>query len=194
MAISPVSGTGTTTVKVNDLNAVITVINAELTALAARIGADDDDVAALNDRLSALEQTPLADHGHAALTDRVAALEALVQRAPAQVPAATVATETPPRPAGLDTSEVRLVYNQAVLYYGDVELHAQRIDGRRWRLQSRLNYIVISPAEWTYEEIVEGTPEEVYEWATRRLIELAELKPQHDAVHDRVRRMSEGVE
>lgn len=197
MPLTPLPGAATLTVKVSDFNAFVTALNAEVEKLA--------------NRLVAIEQATRSEHSHDAveariaaleaeadpvmppdLTDRVAALEALIVRSPAESPGPFMGVPEPTRPPNLDTSQPQLVYNQATLYYGDVELHAQRIGERRWLLRARLNYIVISPAEWTYEEIIEGDPDEVYAHAQRRLVELAELKPQHDAVHSRVREMSEG--
>lgn len=146
----------------------------------------------LSERVAALEDRP-APVIPPDLTTRVEALEALVQRVPAENPAPrTTEAGTPGKPAGLDPDEVALVYNRAVLYYHDIEMYADRLSETKWRLYASLNFIVISPAIWTYDEIVEGPPEEVYEHAQRRLMELAELKPSHDAVHERVREMSEG--
>lgn len=127
------------------------------------------------------------------LSERVAALEALVVRAPAQDPSPILLPDVLPRPADVSPNEITLVYDKATLYYHDIAMYALRIDANKWRLVATLNYVVISPAVWTYDEIVEGTPDEVYAHAYRRLEELAELKPQHDAVHERVARMSEGA-
>ena len=88
---------------------------------------------------------------------------------------------------------MELIYNNVTLRHGDMELHIQRMNGDRWRLYAELNYITIAPVVWTYDETVTGEPEQVYQHAVRRLQELARLKPIHDAVHDRVRRMSEGA-
>lgn len=217
MPLTPLPGAATLTVKVSDFNAFVTALNAELAALEAKVrdlglATSSSDLALeerINERLRALEDEPPVNIEGALsriaaleaeadpvippdLTDRVAALEALIVRSPAESPGPFMGTPEPTRPPNLDTSQPQLVYNQATLYYGDVELHAQRIGERRWLLRARLNYIVISPAEWTYEEIIEGDPDEVYAHAQRRLVELAELKPQHDAVHSRVREMSEG--
>lgn len=214
MPLTPLPGAATLTVKVSDFNAFITALNAELDGIRARFDAINPLIDAINGlgaRVAALENEPpiniegalsriaaLEDEPDPVippdLTDRVEALEALIVRSPAESPGPGITAAEPPPPSDLDTTEVQLVYNQATLYYGGVELHAQRIGERRWLLRSRLNYIVISPAEWTYEEIIEGEPDDVYAHAQRRLVELAELKPQHDAVHSRVREMSEGRE
>jgi hypothetical protein len=89
--------------------------------------------------------------------------------------------------------DVTLTYEKVTLSYQGVDMHVDRIEDGRYRLYARLNYITAAQMEWTYDETVEGTPDEVYAHATARIRELAELKPKHDAVHDRVRRMSEGV-
>jgi hypothetical protein len=202
MPLTPLTGSATTTVKVPDLNAVITALNAELATLGSRISSLEEHV-----------NRPMPDHGHVALADRVAALEnkpdlvippdlttrvealeALIVRSPVEAPAPVpMAYEPVDRPEGIDPDEPTLVYDKATIYLGDMELHALRINATKWRLFAKLNYIVLASTEWTYDEIVEGTPDEVYAHALRRLRELAELKPQHDAVHDRVRRMSEGA-
>jgi hypothetical protein len=189
MALTPLTGTATTTVKVSDYNALVAALNTELDILRERLASYE---AQLGGRLTVLENEPdpiiPPD-----LTTRVEALENLIVRSPVENPGPALApAEPPPPPPNLDTSRPQLVYNQATIYYSDVELHAQRIGETRWLLRSRLNYIVISPAEWAYEEIFEGTADEVYEHAVGRLMELAELKPQHDLVHERVRLMSEG--
>lgn len=175
MALSPLPGTATTTVKVGDHNAMITALNAELVAIVARL-----------DQLEA----------QADLTERVGSLEMTVANLPPPVAVPTTPVlspgEAPPRPTNLDPNQIEMVYDTVVLYYHDLELHAQRIGDRRWRLVSALNFIVVSPIVWTYDEIVEGTADEVYAHAIRRLEELARLKPIHDAVHARVRSMSEG--
>jgi hypothetical protein len=145
----------------------------------------------LSERVAALESEPdpviPPD-----LSDRVLALENLIQRVPAEAPH-TQSVVSLPRPANLPADKVSLIYDKATLYLHDLEMHADRIDESKWRLYSTLNYIVVNPAVWTYDEIVEGTPDEVYAHAVKRLTELAKLKPQHDSVHHRVKEMSEGV-
>lgn len=208
MAIPNVSGTATATVKVADLNNLIAAINTELgfhatrqtlEELRARVAALEGVPAPvippdLTDRVAALENEPdviLPPD----LTDRVTALEALIIRSPVEnpLPPSIPGTYEPlPKPEGLDPNSPALIYDKATIYLGDMELHAVRIDTLKWRLFARLNYIVLAAAEWTYDEIVEGTPDEVYQHALRRLEELAALKPQHDAVHSRVKEMSEG--
>ncbi|HYH48630.1 MAG TPA: hypothetical protein VEG38_03685 [Acidimicrobiia bacterium] len=177
MALSTLTGTATTTVKVGEFNSLIAALNAELTALAERLAILES------------EPDPVIPPD---LTTRVEALESLIQRVPAENPNPVLLADSPGRPADLPADEVVLVYDRATLYYHDMELYAVRIGERTWRLLAQLNFVVISPVTWTYDEVVEGTPEEVYEHAQRRLLELAELKPQHDHVHERVRAMSEG--
>lgn len=207
ISINLSSSTSTATAKISDVNALLAAINTELALYPTRAQYDQlaAKVAALEARVDTVEDRPDLTARVAALevepdpvlppdlTARVEALERLVQRVPAESPAPIVPSSEPlPRPANLNRDRVELVYDHATLYYGDLELHAQRIDERKWRLYAQLNYVVISPVLWTYDEIVEGTPEEVYAHASRRIAELAKLKPQHDAVHDRVRAMSEG--
>lgn len=178
MAIATVAGTGTTTAKLNDLNALIGEINRELAAFEAR---------AKN-----LEEEPDVPD----VSDRVAALEILVAtlRAPEPVPITTsdIMSAVPVHPPRDVSEGIELVYDKATLYLGDLELHALRVGEDTWRLLSQLNYITVSQIIWTYDETVTGTPDEVYAHAYQRLTELAEIKVQHDAAHDRVRRMSEG--
>lgn len=188
MALNPLPGSATASAKVGDVNALIEALNAALAAVNQNFENRFDRLALRVDTLEA-EPDPVMPPD---LTTRVEALEALIVRSPAESPGPGLTVTEPPRPPNLDATQPQLVYNQATLYYRDVELHAQRIGETRWLLRSRLNYIVISPAEWTYEEIIDGTPDEIYAHAQRRLVELAELKPQHDAVHARVREMSEG--
>lgn len=194
MALSTLAGAATLTVKVGDFNTFVAALNAELEALTGALTAAASTILTLTDRIAALENQPLVDHGHGALDERVAALENLIVRSPAEAPVPITTDEHLPRPENLDDSEVELVYNRATLYYHGMELHADRIGSNRWRLYAQLNYITVTQILWTYDEIVEGTLDEVYAHAYRRLQELAELKPQHDAVHERVREMSEGVE
>lgn len=173
MTLPPVSGAATTTVKVGDFNAMIAALNNELATLTARV-----------DGLEA--QPPVNIEG---ALSRIEALE----QAPAQdstPPAA--ATATAPRPSGLRADRIELVYDKVTFYYGDTVVYADRVGENRWHLYAQLNYIVISPALWTYDEMFEGQPEDVYAHVVKRLQELARLKPIHDSVHDRVRRMSEG--
>lgn len=212
MALTPLTGAATTTVKVSDYNALVTALNAELGLLASRITALENkpapvippdltnDLTALKERqasyeaqmggrITILEGEPDVPD----LTDRVLALENLIVRSPAESPTPQPMVYEPlAKPAGIDPDEPALVYDKATIYLGDMELHAQRIDATHWRLFAALNYITISQILWTYDEIVEGTPDEVYAHALGRLQELAELKPQHDAVHHRVVEMSEG--
>lgn len=213
MPLSTLTGAATATVKVPDLNATITAINAELATLNEKVGALDDLVARLDaletvpppvippdlsDRVAALEAEPdpvLPPDLTAALAElaaRVVALELLASNAAPAPILASPSIDVLPRPEGIDPGEVTLIYDKATLYYGDMTLHAIRLDERRWRLLARLNYIVLASTDWTFDEIKEGTPEEVYAHAQRRIMELAELKPQHDAVHERVVAMSEG--
>lgn len=217
MALTPLTGTATTTVKISDLNALITAINTELAALAASIATNQSAITAQGSRIKTVEDKPAPvippDLSNAVtaltaridgleaqpdpvippdLTIRVEALENLVQRVPAENPNPLFATETLPRPAHLPADQVSLIYDRATLYLNDMELHALRIGETTWRLVAQLNFVVVSPVTWTYDEVVEGTPDEVYRHAMARLQELAELKPQHDAVHERVRAMSEG--
>lgn len=177
MALSSLSGAATTTVKVSDFNAMITALNAEL--------------AGLGDRIAALESEP-APVIPPDLTTRVEALEHLVQRAPAENPTPAGTFERQPKPANLPADRMVLVYDRATIYYGDLELYADRIGENRWRLYAQLNFIVLSPALWTYDEIFEGDAAAVYRHAVKRLEELNRLKPIHDAVHQRVVAMSEG--
>lgn len=95
-------------------------------------------------------------------------------------------------PAPVDGDGVELVYRQVTLRYEGVELYAERTGEDTWQLRAALNYIQPSEVTWAYEEIFEGDDDAVYAHASGRVKELAELKRQHDAVHDRVRRMSEG--
>lgn len=179
MALSPLTGTATTSAKIGDVNGLITQIGVELSGL--------------DNRLVGLEQSSRSEHDHPTIEERIAALEAMIVRSPAENPLpAAVPAERPPRPTGLNPDEVTLIYDRAVLYYHDIVMYADRVDENRWRLYATMNFIVISPAVWTYDEMFEGTPDEVYEHAMRRMRELAELKPAHDAVHERVREMSEG--
>ena len=183
MALTTLTGTATTSAKIGDVNTLIGQISGELSGLEDRIV----------NRLVALEQTSQSEHDHPTLEERIAALEALIVRSPAENPLpATALTERPGRPTDLNPDEVTLIYDRAVLYYHDIVMYADRVGENRWRLYATMNFIVISPAVWTYDEIFEGTPEAVYEHAMRRMHELAELKPAHDAVHTRVREMSEG--
>lgn len=188
MTLSTLTGTATTTVKVGDFNALIAALNAELASLTERIGSFE---AQLGGRLTVLEARP-EPVIPPDLTDRVLALENLVVRSPAENPNPLTAFERTSRPPGIDPDKVELVYDRATLYYGNIEMYADRIGDNRWRLYAQLNFIVISPAQWTYDEIFEGTVDEVYAHAVARLRELAELKPKHDAVHARVVEMSEG--
>jgi hypothetical protein len=199
MALAPLAGAATSTVKVSDFNAVLTALNAELATLGSRItalegttGETEGNISSLQEGLLILENEPdivLPPN----LAERLEALENLVQRVPAENPAPMPGSiEALPRPDGLDPNSVELVYDKATIYYHDTILHALRIGESRWRLFAQLNFVVISPVLWTYDEVIEGTPNEVYQHAARRLMELAELKPQHDAVHQRVREMSEG--
>lgn len=202
MTVSINIGAATSSAKNSDLAALQAAINdelklyatkAEIEELKAEIEKIRTGLSVIGTRVGAIEQTPMPDHGHGPLTQRVEALEALIQRVPAENPQPISDVGALPRPAGIRPDEVSLVYDRATLYYHDMVLHAQRLDDTRWRLFAQLNFVVVSPVLWTYDEIVEGTPEEVYEHAHRRLLELADLKPQHDAVHERVRRMSEGA-
>lgn len=181
--IALTSTTATTMAKiVTDLQTLIGAINTELAGLDSRL-------AELDVRLDALE-------GRADLTERLSALELTVANLPptAAVPTPSALTTEPlARPANLDPAKIEMVYDNVVFYYRDMEVRAQRIGDRRWRLVAQLNFIVISPVVWTYDEIVEGTPTDVYRHAIKRLEELSRLKPIHDAVHDRVRAMSEGA-
>ena len=199
MTISALTGAATTTVKVSDFNAMITALNAELADLKTTITAAQGQLVETVNRIATLKtqlddyvNTPMSDHGHGELDQRVDALEEMVKRVPAENPNPQVPTQILAKPAGLDPSKPTLVYDRATIYFHDIELYANRIDSDKWLLQATLNYVVLSPGVWTYEEIFEGTPEEVYAHAMKRLTELAELKPQHDAVHERVRAMSEG--
>lgn len=129
------------------------------------------------------------------LSDRVDALEDAVGHL--TVPASATGTDPSmlspiPHQRRAASEGIELVYDQATLYLGDMELHARRVAENTWRLVASLNYITVSQIAWTYDETVRGTAEEVYAHAMARLEELAELKPQHDAVHARVREMSEG--
>lgn len=130
------------------------------------------------------------------LTGRVAALEDRVARfgisAPSPVTDEAMLSVIPHTPRPISAGP-ELVYDKATLYLGDMELHALRIAENKWRLVAQLNYITINQIQWTYDETVTGTTDEVYAHALVRLKELAELKPKHDAVHARVRAMSEGV-
>jgi hypothetical protein len=205
VALTPLTGAATLTVKISDFNTLITQINADLATLEAKLTsfATKAEVEELRkfdlaleqrllERITTLEEVPLPALGHDALDGRIAALENAAARTPAE--ASTPAYEPLPRPADLDPATPELVYDKATIYLGDMELHAQRIGARRWRLMAQLNYITVNQIQWTYDETVEGTPDEVYAHALRRLEELAELKPRHDAVHDRVKAMSEGAE
>lgn len=202
MTIPQNTGTATTTIKVSDQNALITAINAELASLASRIKVLEDKPAPAIPDITPLatkaELTSLRDFDTALeqrLTDRLTALEAApaARPAPALATIALADTSALARPTGIDPDRIEMVYDQVTLYYKDMEVHAQRIGQQRWRLMATLNYITVSPATWTYDETVEGTADEVYAHALKRLEELARLKPIHDSVHDRVRRMSEGA-
>lgn len=131
------------------------------------------------------------------LSDRVTALEAAV--ADFRIPPVAARTDemsmlSPIPHQRRDPAEgIELIYDKATLYLGDMDLHALRIAEETWRLVAQLNYITVNQIIWTYDEIVHGTPDEVYRHAARRLAELAELKIAHDAAHARVREMSEGM-
>jgi hypothetical protein len=214
MPIPQVAGTSTATVKVPQLNDTISAINADLAALGARLDAlegrpdlvtrvealeAEPDLTARLEAAEALLAAPGPVPGMDALVARIEAAEAalaILQTTPhpttPPVPVTMDTSSALPRPEGVDPGEVTLVYDKATLYYGDMALHAIRLDDRRWRLLARLNYIVLASTDWTYDEVVEGTPDEIYAHAQRRLMELAELKPKHDEVHERVVAMSEG--
>jgi hypothetical protein len=212
MAIAPLTGSSSSSAKISDLSALITAINTELAALEAKFlplatKASVDELKArvavleakvippdLTARVTALETEPdpvLPPD----LTGRVAALEAAVAsfRTPPGVPTVLEQIVSPPSPHHRDPSKgVELIYDKATLYYGDMELHAVRIGENTWRLLAQLNFVTVSQVLWTYDETVSGTPEEVYRHAARRLEEIAGLKANHDAAHERVRDMSEG--
>lgn len=206
MAISLLAGTVTSAAKVGDVNTLIAALNTELEALGSRVTKLEKDLADANvkigampgvvqtvaERVATLEQTRLSDHGHSEIDVRLDSLENMIQRVPAENLQSMAMESVLPRPTGLDSTKIEMVYDHVTLYYGDLVMHAQRIGADQWRLVATLNYIVVNPAVWTYDEVVEGTPEEVYAHAMKRMEELAKLKPQHDAVHERVREMSEG--
>lgn len=201
---APLTGGNTTSAKIGDVNTVIAAFNAEIAALIQTASALEERI---NDRLSVLNTELGEQDGRLAtleqapapaippdLTDRVAALENMIQRVPAEAPQPMEMASPLGRPAGLDPNKIEMVYDKVTLYFHDLEMYATRVGADRWRLVATMNFITVSPAVWTYDEVIQGTPDEVYEHAMRRLAELAELKPQHDAVHERVKAMSEGSE
>lgn len=191
MALTPLAGGATTTAKVGDVNALVAALNTELDILRERLTAYESQIGG---RITLLEGHAHSDYPPD-LTDRVEALENLVQRVPVENPnPAALGSEPMAKPPDLDPGEVTLIYDRATLYYQGMELYAVRVGPSTWRLLAQLNFVTISPVLWTYDEVIEGTPDEVYAHAHQRLLELAELKPQHDHVHERVRAMSEGRE